>query len=57
MIYKSSDYGCLSEIIIISSMLSVSNPFVRSKETNKESDEKKAQFSNQYGDHLTLLNL
>ncbi|KAL5066653.1 hypothetical protein RYX36_017540 [Vicia faba] len=54
MLVVSPQFNCLEDILSISSMLSVPNCFVGSREEQKEV---KAKFHNIHGDHLTLLNI
>ena len=57
MLLTSADLGCSDEIITIVSMLSVEEIFYRPKEKQSQSDQKKAQFHQPEGDHLTLLSV
>ncbi|XP_058774205.1 probable pre-mRNA-splicing factor ATP-dependent RNA helicase DEAH3 [Vicia villosa] len=54
MLLVSPEFNCSEEILSISSMLSVPNCFVGSREEQKEV---KAKFHSTHGDHLTLLNI
>lgn len=56
VILSSPDYGCSEEILSIVSCMSVPQIFMRPRENAKAADEAKAQFTNDEGDHLTLLN-
>lgn len=56
MIIASPDYGCSEEIASIVACMSVPQIFMRPREQAKAADEAKAQFTNDQGDHLTLLN-
>mmetsp|Transcript_37618 Transcript_37618/g.91433 ORF Transcript_37618/g.91433 Transcript_37618/m.91433 type:complete len:724 (-) Transcript_37618:50-2221(-) len=55
LILVSPDYNCSSEIVTIVACLSVPQLFLRPRETAKQADEAKAQFSHPDSDHLTLL--
>lgn len=48
---------CSEEVLSIVSMLSVNHIFVRPKAKKKEADVAKTRFNDQYGDHMTLLNV
>jgi len=56
MVCVSPQFKCANEILTITAMLSVPNPFIRPRDQQKEADDAKAQFSHVDGDHLTLLN-
>ena len=56
VILSSPDYGCSEEILSIVACMSVPQIFMRPRENAKAADEAKAQFTNDDGDHLTLLN-
>lgn len=56
LIIASPEYGCSEEIVSIVACMSVPQIFMRPRETAKAADEAKAQFANDNGDHLTLLN-
>ncbi|CAJ1931731.1 unnamed protein product [Cylindrotheca closterium] len=55
MLILSVDLGCSEEILTITAMLSVENPFYRPKDKQAQADMKKAKFHQPEGDHLTLL--
>jgi ATP-dependent RNA helicase DHX8/PRP22 len=55
MLLLSVDLGCSDEILTITSLLSVENPFYRPKEKQAQADMKKAKFHQVEGDHITLL--
>ena len=55
MLILSVDLGCSEEILTITSMLSVDNPFFRPKDKQSQADMRKARFHQAEGDHLTLL--
>lgn len=55
MLLLSVDLGCSDEILTITAMLSVENPFYRPKDKQAQADMKKAKFHQAEGDHLTLL--
>ena len=57
MMCVSPQFKCSNEILTITAMLSVPNPFIRPRDQQKEADEAKACFSHVDGDHLTLLNV
>jgi ATP-dependent RNA helicase DHX8/PRP22 len=55
MLLLSVDLGCSDEILTITALLSVENPFFRPKDKQAQADMKKAKFHQAEGDHLTLL--
>lgn len=55
MLLLSVDLGCSDEILTITSLLSVDNPFFRPRDKQGQADMKKAKFHQAEGDHLTLL--
>jgi len=55
MLLLSVKLSCSDEILTITSMLSVENPFYRPKEKQAQADLKKSQFHQEEGDHITLL--
>jgi ATP-dependent RNA helicase DHX8/PRP22 len=55
MLILSVDLGCSEEILIITSMLSVENPFYRPRDKQAQADMRKAKFHQAEGDHITLL--
>eukprot|EP00397_Hematodinium_sp_SG-2012_P007258 GEMP01007300.1.p1 GENE.GEMP01007300.1~~GEMP01007300.1.p1 ORF type:complete len:1145 (+),score=295.75 GEMP01007300.1:68-3502(+) len=55
MLLASVDYKCSDEIISVISMLSVQNVFYRPRDKQAIADQKKAQFHQAEGDHITLL--
>jgi ATP-dependent RNA helicase DHX8/PRP22 len=55
MLLLSVDLGCSEEILTITSMLSVENPFFRPKDKQGQADMKKSKFHQAEGDHITLL--
>jgi ATP-dependent RNA helicase DHX8/PRP22 len=55
MLLLSVDLGCSDEILTITSLLSVDNPFYRPRDKQGQADMKKAKFHQAEGDHLTLL--
>ncbi|KAL7068854.1 helicase associated domain-containing family protein [Cryptosporidium serpentis] len=57
MLLKSSEHKCVSEISIITAILSVPNVFCRPRDKLREADEAKNRFIHADGDHLTLLNV
>ena len=56
-ILLSVDLGCSEEILTITAMLSVENPFFRPRDKQAQADVKKAKFHQAEGDHLTLLSV
>ena len=57
MLLLSVDLGCSDEILTITALLSVENPFFRPKDKQAQADMKKAKFHQAEGDHLTLLTI
>jgi len=55
MLILSVDLGCSKEILTLTAMLSVENPFYRPRDKQAQADMKKAKFHQSEGDHLTLL--
>jgi ATP-dependent RNA helicase DHX8/PRP22 len=55
MLILSVDLGCSEEILSITAMLSVENPFYRPRDKQSQADMRKAKFHQAEGDHLTLL--
>ena len=55
MLILSVDLGCSEEILTITAMLSVENPFYRPRDKQAQADLCKAKFHQAEGDHLTLL--
>jgi len=59
ILLTAADMGCSDEVLTIVSMLSVKYVFIRPhhkfRRKQKEADEAKAAFNDEYGDHLTLL--
>lgn len=55
MLLLSVDLGCSDEILTITALLSVENPFFRPKDKQAQADMRKAKFHQAEGDHLTLL--
>ena len=55
MLLLSVDLGCSEEILTITALLSVDNPFYRPRDKQGQADMKKAKFHQAEGDHLTLL--
>jgi len=55
MLLLSVDLGCSDEILTITALLSVENPFYRPKEKQAQADMRKAKFHQAEGDHITLL--
>lgn len=57
ILLKSVEFGCSAEMLIIVSMLSISQIFQRPKGREKESDKERSRFFIAGSDHLTLLNV
>lgn len=57
MLLLSVDLGCSDEILTITSLLSVENPFYRPKDKQAQADMRKAKFHQAEGDHITLLSV
>lgn len=57
IIIAGAEKKCLEEVVIIVSMMSVPNVFVRSAERAKESDRARERFLVPESDHLSLLNV
>ncbi|KAI3921650.1 hypothetical protein MKW92_042210 [Papaver armeniacum] len=57
MLLTGGQLGCLNEVLIIVSMLSVTNVFFRPKDRAEESDAAREKFFVPESDHLTLLNV
>ena len=55
MLILSVDLGCSEEILTVTAMLSVENPFFRPKEKQAQADMKKARLMQPEGDHISLL--
>ena len=55
MLIQSVHLGCSEEVLTIVSMLSVQNVFYRPKDKQAVADQKKSNFHQPEGDHLTLL--
>jgi len=55
LLLLSVDLGCSDEILTITALLSVENPFYRPRDKQGQADMKKAKFHQAEGDHLTLL--
>mmetsp|Transcript_25210 Transcript_25210/g.36126 ORF Transcript_25210/g.36126 Transcript_25210/m.36126 type:complete len:608 (-) Transcript_25210:287-2110(-) len=55
MLLLSVDLGCSDEILTITSLLSVENPFYRPKDKQAQAEMRKAKFHQAEGDHITLL--
>jgi len=55
MLLLSVDLGCSDEILTITALLSVENPFFRPKDKQAQADMRKAKFHQAEGDHITLL--
>jgi ATP-dependent RNA helicase DHX8/PRP22 len=51
----STELGCAEEILTVTAMLSVENPFYRPKDKAPQADAKKAKFTHPDGDHVSLL--
>ncbi|CAM9349546.1 unnamed protein product, partial [Heterosigma akashiwo] len=57
MLIFSAELGCVAEVLIVVSMLSVPNVFFRPKDREEESDAARERFFVPESDHLTLLNV
>ena len=57
MLLAAGDIGCLSEVLIVVSGLSVQDPRERPYEYQKASDEKHRRYWNEKSDFLTMINL
>ncbi|CDR46363.1 CYFA0S23e00232g1_1 [Cyberlindnera fabianii] len=57
LLLTAAEKGCSEEMVIIVSMLSVPNVFIRPKERQEEADMARSRFSVPESDHLTLLNV
>jgi len=55
MLLVSMDTGCSDEVVSVIAMLSVQNVFYRPRDKQAVADQKKAQFHQVEGDHITLL--
>lgn len=55
MLLVGVDYECADEMITVVSMLSVQNVYYRPRDKQTMADQKKAQFHQPEGDHITLL--
>lgn len=55
MLILSVDLGCSDEILTVTAMLSVENPFFRPRDKQAQADMKKAKFVQPEGDHISLL--
>ena len=51
----STELGCAEEVLTVTAMLSVENPFYRPKDKAPQADAKRAKFLHPDGDHVTLL--
>lgn len=56
MLISSSKFHCSNEILTLAALLSVPPIFVRPATAQRHADRARILFSNQYGDHLTILN-
>ena len=52
MLILSVDLGCSDEILTVTAMLSVENPFFRPRDKQAQADMKKAKFHQAEGDHF-----
>jgi len=53
----SIELGCSDELLSIIAMISLPNIFYRPKEKQEQADQKRKQFNDAHGDHLTYLNV
>lgn len=57
MVISAIDFGCVEEVLIIVSALSIQDPRERPYEKQQQSDEKHTRFKNKSSDFISLLNL
>jgi len=57
MVLTSIDFGCLEQVLIIVSALSIQDPRERPHEKKQQSDEKHNRFKDKQSDFISLLNL
>lgn len=57
MVLEASKIGCLKEVMIIASALSIQDPRERPSDKQQASDEKHRRFNHEDSDYLTLVNL
>ncbi|WP_108335488.1 ATP-dependent RNA helicase HrpA [Vibrio cholerae] len=57
MVLEASKFGCLKEVMIIASALSIQDPRERLSDKQQASDEKHRRFNHEDSDFLTLVNL
>ncbi|EOI6459328.1 ATP-dependent RNA helicase HrpA [Vibrio cholerae] len=57
MVLEASKFGCLKEVMIIASALSIQDPRERPSDKQQASDEKHRRFNHEDSDFLTLVNL
>jgi len=57
MVISAIDFGCLEQVLIIVSALSIQDPRERPHEKQQNSDEKHSRFKNKQSDFISLLNL
>ena len=56
MLLHGCSLGCGADVAIIAAMLSTSNVFSRPQALAQQADAARAQFTNSFGDHMTLFN-
>ena len=57
MILEAGRQGCLSEVLVIASALSIQDPRERPQEKQQQADEQHRRFADEYSDFVSLLNL
>ncbi|EEY98164.1 ATP-dependent helicase HrpA [Vibrio sp. RC586] len=57
MVLEASKFGCLKEVMIIASALSIQDPRERPSDKQQSADEKHRRFNHEDSDFLTLVNL
>ncbi|EJL6602112.1 ATP-dependent RNA helicase HrpA [Vibrio cholerae] len=57
MVLKASKFGCLKEVMIIASALSIQDPRERPSDKQQSADDKHRRFNHEDSDFLTLVNL
>ena len=55
MLLYAAEVGCSEEMLTIVAMLSVTTPFYRPRDRQETADRRRARFTHQDGDHLSLL--
>ncbi|MCF6362798.1 MAG: ATP-dependent RNA helicase HrpA [Gammaproteobacteria bacterium] len=57
MILEAGKQGCLSEVLVIASALSIQDPRERPQEKQQQADEQHRRFADEHSDFVSLLNL